>query len=346
MIEANEIKLPKQGVRAIAGSDVMAFESSADANLVFIIDNFNFESRTKTKFLLSEVESLPNARFIIVSKNKTYFSEGSEFVVNTGAAVSKICDVSFLEIAAFLQKNFEMAGPASEVVAVRLRETFTSFKLPVHPTYFAGIPQNTLMALLQANRRAELIELAVAGYLSYVVSQDDEPIALSRTTRERFLSHLAFETNVGKNSYTEAELVSLTERFAKKFDYKISPTKFIASFIVKGILHIEGNKIRFTLPFMESYLLAKRLQNEPAIDNNYFELGEADFDLPTFIISAELGLSDTFVMKLLASLDRSIEQLKPRAKTPPALIGENISPTLLNSAKSAECDSEASSTGD
>jgi hypothetical protein len=66
-----------------------------------------------------------------------------------------VCDVSFVEIAYFLQKNFEMPAAASEVVAVRLRETFHKYKLAAHPSYFAGIPRSTLNALLQVNRRAE-----------------------------------------------------------------------------------------------------------------------------------------------------------------------------------------------
>ena len=128
-----------------------------------------------------------------------------------------------MEISSFLQKNFEMPASASEVVAVRLRETFHRYALPAHPSYFADIPRNTLNALLQANRRAELIEIAVVGYLSFVVADDKEPISLSRTTREKFLSDLVFSMKVKQESFTEAQLTARAETFAKEFDFGISP---------------------------------------------------------------------------------------------------------------------------
>ena len=73
----------------------------------------------------------------------------------------------------FPTKKLRDGERSAEVVAgfARLRETFVNFKLPVHPSYFAGIPGATLAALLSANKRAELIELAVAGYLRVTSSR-------------------------------------------------------------------------------------------------------------------------------------------------------------------------------
>jgi hypothetical protein len=71
--------------------------------------------------------------------------------------VFQLSGVSFLEIAHFVQKNFGMTGSEAEVIALRLRDTFRSFDLSAHPTHFAGISRGIVSALLQANRRAELI---------------------------------------------------------------------------------------------------------------------------------------------------------------------------------------------
>lgn len=329
VIDSAELQLPKNGIRAVAGAEIISFEESPETHLVFVIDDFNFGSRTRTNFLVREIESLPNAKFLIVTRNKSSILTESDFTGKTAAVIADVCDVSFLEIALFLQKNFEMAGPAAEVVASRLRDTFDKFKLPVHPTYFAGIPGTTLSALLQANRRAELIELAVAGYLSYVVSQDDEPVALSRTTREKFLAALVFEISVEKRSFSEPDLIKYADAFAKRFDFPVSPTRFVATFIAKGILHFEADKVRFTLPFMESYLLAKRLNDVPDIAMQYFNVYDPFFDVETFTISAELGMSNSFVSSLLGAMDVSITTLKERASKPWVLAGDTIVPPLL-----------------
>jgi hypothetical protein len=114
------VKLPDHGLRENASAGVLSFENVGETQIVFIIDSFNFESRTKVSFLLKEVERFPNAKFIIVTRNKFNIVSESQFAATTAATVASICDVSFLEISHFLQRNFEMASAAAEVVAVRL----------------------------------------------------------------------------------------------------------------------------------------------------------------------------------------------------------------------------------
>jgi hypothetical protein len=121
----------------------------------------------------------------------------------------------------FVQKNFDMKSSEAEVVALRLRETFRKFDLDAHPSYFAGIPRSTLTALIQANRRAELMELAVAGFMIFVVADDKASVQLSRTTRSRFLQNLLVEIWVEKRNFSHSQLVEFTSDFAKKFDFDI-----------------------------------------------------------------------------------------------------------------------------
>jgi hypothetical protein len=330
VIEARDLHRPKRGIAAVADPQVIALKDADEALLTFIINEFDFSSRTQTEFLLSEVNAFPNARFIVVSRNKSNVIAENEFVRKTGALVARLDDVSFLETSHFLQKNFEMTGAEAEVIAIRLHETFTKFKLSAHPSYFAGIPAATLTAILRANRRAELIELAVAGYLSFVVANDNEPLALSRTTREKFLTLLAFEMNVNKRTFTEGQLIAFAAGFASRFDFKISAVRFVSAFIEKGILFIDAGLAQFTLPFMEAYLLAKELHREPSEASEYFQLGEKRFDVQTFALYAELGVTDQIVTKIQSQLDESIDHIGTSLQRPPILLTDQIQPVLFS----------------
>lgn len=327
VVEARDLHRPNRGILVAADAQVIAFKDAPEALLTFVVNDFDFSSRTQTEFLLNEVNALPNAKFIVVSRSKSNVVAENEFVRSTGALVASLEDVSFVETAHFLQKNFQMSGPEAEVVAIRLHDTFSKFKLSAHPSYFAGIPASTLTAILRANRRAELIELAVAGYLSFVVADDDEPLALSRTTREKFLTQLAFEMNVNKRSFSPDQLVAFASEFAVRFDFKISSVRFVHAFVDKGILFFDGNRVLFTLTFMESFLLAKKLHGEPAEALKYFRLGEKRFDLRTFALYAELGISTELLDEIQSRLDAAIDCI-PAAETP-LLLTNDVQPLLL-----------------
>jgi hypothetical protein len=213
--------------------------------------------------------------------------------------------VSFLEISHFVQKNFGMTGSEAEVVALRLGETFRHFDLSAHPSYFAGIPREILAALLQANRRAELIQLAVDGFLTFVVAGDTADITLSRTTRSRFLRRLAVEINVEKRVFSQEEIVAFTKRFSEEFDFGIDPLAFVYSFVDAGILYFRHGTLEFALPFIESYVLASEHSNE-ALAGRYFALDQ-DFDLTTFDLYAEIGASDAVVCRVIEDLEKSVQ---------------------------------------
>ncbi|HXQ32557.1 MAG TPA: hypothetical protein VN843_00910, partial [Anaerolineales bacterium] len=329
VIEARDLHLPNRGIAAATDSQIVALKDAPEALLTFVINEFDFSSRTQTEFLLSEVSAFPDAKFIVVSRNKSNVVAENEFVRKTGALVANLDDVSFLETSHFLQKNFQMSGPEAEVIAIRLQDTFSKFKLSAHPSYFAGIPAATLTAILRANRRAELIELAVAGYLSFVVAEDDEPLALSRTTREKFLTQLAVEMNVNKRSFTQDQLVAFAAVFAARFDFKISAMRFVHAFVEKGILFFDGDRVLFTLTFMESFLLAKKLHSESTEALKYFRLGEKSFDLRTFALYAELGISDQLLNEIQSRLDAGIDCIAANVPQTPILLTNTIQPLLL-----------------
>jgi len=330
VIEARDLHRPNQGIKVAANPFVISFENAPEAQIVIVVNEFDFQSRSQTAFLLDEVNAFPQAKVIILTRNRSNVVAENEFAKKSGAIIASLDDISFIETSHFLQKNFEMTGPEAEVVAVRLRETFSNYKLSAHPSYFAGIPATTLSALLRANRRAELIELAVAGYLSFVVALDDQPVALSRKTREKFLTLLAFEIKVNKRTFTEAELIDYTTDFAKRFDFKISAVRFFHSFIEKNILFVDGGRVEFTLPFMEAYLLAKKLHEEPAEALKYFQFGVGIFDITTFMLYAEMGLADELIESLGGRLQSAIDGLLKIVKAPSILLSNKIQPALLS----------------
>jgi hypothetical protein len=325
VVEAHYLHRPRFGIAELIDPQIRRLYGCDGLLNVFIIDDFNFGSRTRLNFLREQIKEWPDAKFVVVTRSHRNIVLETEFASNVASSAARVCDVSFLEIAYFVQKNFEMTGPASEVVAARLHDTFHKYALPAHPSYFAGIPRDMLSALLQANRRGELIELAVAGYLSFVVAEDVEPIALSRKTREKFLTELAYSINAEGHLLTEAGLTTYTEAFAKKFDFNISPARFVTLFIEKGILHIgaEG-EIHFTLPFMESYLLAKRFVENPHEADTYFAIGSRELDHRTFALYAEMGASEAIIRKISRKLDWSIERLTDSDGTGPFLLDNAV----------------------
>lgn len=331
VIEGNSIAPPRGHLDTLAPQySADRLETNPGAQLAFIIDNFDTSSKSRSSFLLKEIERFPTAKFIFVVRDDASFLLESRFFQDIPTGTYEICDVSFYEISHFIQKNFDMSGKEAEVVALRLRDTFKKFQLSAHPTYFAGIPKSTLTALLHANRRAELIELAVNGFLMFVVASDRSDVILSRTTRSRFLRKLAYEINVSKNRFTHEELVAYTKAVSKEYDFEIDPIRFIQAFCDKGILHFEGGRVCFSLPFIESYLLAVELKENPETAACYFSSGEDHFDLATFDLYSEVGASDRVVERVAQEMRERLADIALAGTSKHILLSDELQPTVLH----------------
>lgn len=245
--------------------------------------------------------------------------------------VYSVCDISFLEISNFVQHAFSMNSIESEVVAKRLWDTFLSFDMAAHPTYFAGIPKETLTALLQANRRAELLQLAVDGFLTILVADDPAKVSLSRTTRSRFLSDLATELHIERRTYSRSKLVQRVTEFAKLQDFNIDPIGFIKDFEDKGILHFEQDSVHFSLSFIERYLLAKSLSENEDLAQRYFDFTSHLFDFQIFDIYCELNPHDTVIRSLDQSVESSLSTLGSLAADEHILLTNDLNPQILKS---------------
>lgn len=326
-IDGADIRGRKFSLERLATIDLENLQKDARVQVVFIIDNAPIENKHHFDLLHADLENFPDAKFIFVSKEDSHLVSESEFLKRTNATEFEICSISFMDIAHFIQKNFDMDGSESEVVALRLRDTFERFDLDAHPTYFAGIPKETLSALLQANRRSELIQLAVDGFLTFLVADDKEAVALSRTTRSRFLRRLVIQMNVEKVSFDDVQLIEFTKAFAKEHDFDIDPRKFIHAFEKQGILHFETGTVRISLPFIESYLLASELSLKPNIAEHYFQIDDESFDMVTFDLYAEIGASDSIVQAVTSGLSSSRAIMASHSNEKHILLTDEIMPS-------------------
>lgn len=166
------IKPPQGTFAAVAQLPLKDLTNLPGTQLVLIIDNPPISSTSRRKFMIDQVQALKGARVLIISRDEANITVESELTAMLSADIYRICRVSFVEMAHFVEKNFGMNAPEAGVIAKRLNDTFSQFNLSAHPSYFAGIQREALMALLHANRRSELIQLAVVGFLTLLVADD------------------------------------------------------------------------------------------------------------------------------------------------------------------------------
>jgi len=329
VIDGDTIKPPKSTFEFMSQQPLAALASEKGAQLVFIVENIPLGLKSRLKFLIEQIQSFSDAKFVFISRDDVNLVRESEFLDKFSMDVFRVCKISFVEIAHFIEKNFSMTGSAAEVVALRLRDTFNRFDLTAHPTYFAGIPREMLSALLQANRRAELIQLAVDGFLTFLVAGDGADIPLSRTTRSRFLRKLVFAMKVEKSVFNQTQLIDFTGNFAKQHDFNIDPIAFIQAFVEKGILHFDNDLVRFSLPFIESYLLAVELAHSPEAATKYFDPSNSSFDLATFDLYAEIGADTSVILKIFDALEANKTSLKSPGGRDHVLLTDELQPAMI-----------------
>jgi hypothetical protein len=86
-----------------------------DIQIVFIIENIPLSSKTRFSFVVEQTTLFPDAKFIFLTRNDLNISSEYEFAAEVSAGLFKLSDISFVEIAHFIQKNFSMTGSESEV---------------------------------------------------------------------------------------------------------------------------------------------------------------------------------------------------------------------------------------
>ena len=321
---------PSNKLERISPIDLKSFDENDGVHFVFLIDGIPLQSSTKIRFLKNEISYWQNSHFVLLSSHSPNILREHEFVLELSLSNYALCDVSFMEMSNFIQRSFEMSGSQSEVVAKRLWDTFKSFDLSAHPTYFAGIPRETLMALLHANKRAELIQLAVDGFLTFLVAEDKANISLSRTTRSRFLSDFVEKVHLQAQDCSVSELTKMVEKFALEMDFDIDPIEFLAGFRDKGILHFDGDSVTFSLPFIERYLLAKRLSENRDLAVKYFDFPTKNFDPQVFDLYVEIGMHEVVKSRVQSEVQLSLDQLLPQCSGHHILLTNDVLPKFIS----------------
>lgn len=289
VVSGEEIIPPSKGIQHATGVDPSHDAVVEHFTPVIIISEPQFQSEPKIGYLVKEVARFAFCPVIVVSRADGPTEQIDRLKTDLALVDHVTAPVPFDEIANYLEAAFEMRPDEADAVANRLDETFSKFRLHTHPAYFVGLQEATIEALIQANQRAELIQLAVDGLLSFVVVFDESDLKLNRTTREEFLSDLSFEIKVEKRTFSKDDLYKYVQDFADRKALDIQPELFLRGYFSVGLLHESGGVISFSVPYLESYLLSERLRADTQSAARYFDPNQEDFDQYTFDLYVEQG---------------------------------------------------------
>lgn len=298
VVAGADLRPPKQGLKHLASAAFQPEAVAEDYVRVVIVEEPPFESRGKIKLLEDDLKAA-DYKVIVLTKAEDKVSAVDGFMKEVGLAEYEIAPVSFSETAFFLERTFDMDPREAEAVAIKLDDTFRRFRLDAHPTYFAGLQEETLAALINANKRAELIQLAVDGLLSLVVAIDKAGLSLSRSTRERFLRRLILEIVRLKRPITSSELSAVARKFLDEFGFEVHESEFLQPLFQIGILYQSSGDVRFSHPYLESYLLAQALRDDPEQARIHFDPSGDTFNHYGFDIYCELGPDPVVIENVL-----------------------------------------------
>lgn len=328
----DELIPPSKGIVHSTGKDPNDAAILEHFTPVLIINEPQFHSQAKMSFLISEIQRYQSWPVLVISRSESPTDQIDRLKADLDLIDHSTAPVPFQEIASYLETAFEMNAAEADSVASRLDETFSKFRLHTHPAYFAGLQEATLDALIQANQRAELIQLAVDGLLSFVVAFDESKVKLGRTTREEFLSNLAFEIRVQKRTYTKDTLYTFVNEFAVQKALEIQPEEFLRGYFAVGLLNDANGRISFSVPFLEAYLLSERLRSDSVAAVQYFDPRQSEFDQFTFDLYVERGACEevvsaicVFAKDVLTDCDSTenvytAKMVKPRALSSPDML--------------------------
>lgn len=304
-VEGSAVRPPKAGLAHAVPGDIRGEAFGPEYTQVFVIEGVDFSSKTRIAFLTEEIQKC-GGKVLVISRDEESVAKVDAFIGENSFEEFVVSTISFSETEFFLEKTFEMPSHEAEIVAMRLDDTFRRFRLDAHPTYFAGLSEDTLAALINANKRAELIQLAVDGLLSLIVAADRANINLSRTTRERFLKTLVVE-QVKKGFIEEPELYQIAHKFLAEYKFNVTAMEFIGPLLTGGIIHFVGGHMRFSHPYLESYLLAQALRQDRTFALSYFSAAK-QFNYYAFDLYAEMGPDPEVIERIILFADEALER--------------------------------------
>ena len=164
-----------------------------------------------------------------------------------------------------------------------------------HPSYFAGISPESLAALMAANRRGELIHLAVDAALMIMVAEDKADIQVSKRWRREFLKDIAVLQFVKGERVDEERTIKIAKNMAEARDIDIKALEFVHSFVKAGVFDFKGGELDFILVYVRDYLVAEYLYQNPRAALAYFGFDEIDEDYNVLDMYSELGAADVVI---------------------------------------------------
>ena len=304
VISGTDLNPPRSGFRKLLPACMLDQDDSVFARVI-IIEEPILNARNRTQFLTTEMAGI-SAKVIILTKSEDNVALTDTFITDNGFREFSLAPVSFSETAFFLEKAFAMTAREAEAVAIRLDDTFRKFRLDAHPTYFAGLQEETLAALINANKRAELIQLAVDGLLSLIVAADASVPPLSRTTRERFLKEIVIRMTAPGAVFNDATLLDAANKFLRDGLLPTPGPDFLRPFFEIGLLYRSNDLIFFTHPYLESYLIARSLKDDPEKARSYFDPNNEVFNYYAFDLYCELGPDHEIIANVLGHARSSV----------------------------------------
>ena len=313
VIDGGEINPPNKGFMHATAFNFVDSGIKRDFHPVVIVNEPQVWSKGKVSYLIKQLQEFPATSVLIVSRADNPVQE-IDRIKSIGKLVEyETSPVPFSEIALYLETAFEMEPAEANSVASRLDLTFSRFRLHAHPSYFIGIHEETLASFVDANQRSELIQLAVSGILTFAVLFDKSEPKVSRSFREEFLSQLVVEIKCYNHTFQKSDLIDLANKMADGRSLEINAYEFVQAFLAVGVLIEFGDKISFSVPYVEAYLLARRLGSEPAEALVYFDPETEKFDHYSFDLYAEMGASEEVIRQILDYADRSLAECDDEA---------------------------------
>ena len=279
---------------------------------VIIVNDPNLQSPTRSRALIEEANAHPSVRFVVIVKRDGSPTRIADFAETFNAERFVLADFSLEELSSFLSSNFDFEPSQSAVLATKLNDTFEQFNMHAHPSYFAGISPETLRSFIAANRRGELIQLAIDGALMILVTADTSDVHVSRGWRREFLKDIVVRHFVKGEDISEMRAVEIAKEMAEARDVEIKPLEFVQSFVEAGILDFRKKAPQFFLVYLRDYLIAEHLHERPHAARSYFDFDQVSDDFNVLDIYSELGPSEELVEYLAQLIEKDEAYLNER----------------------------------
>ena len=276
---------------------------------VIVVDEPHLHSETRMRALIDEANKEPTAKFVLITKKFSALLDTNNFLEKFESERFGIANFSLVELSDFLAMNFEFQALQAAVLATQLNQTFEQFDMRAHPAFFAGISSEMLTRLIKANRRGELIQLAVDAALMITVELEGPGIDLSKSWRKEYLRELVVRQYVNGEVIDESRALDLAKEMARKRDIEIDALEFVQTFVAAGVLHFLESGMEFITVFVRDYLIAEYLHHNPKAAIAYFNFYRIDPDFNVLDILAELGASKEIVKAVIDLIDQDLEYL-------------------------------------